>query len=201
MDKYNSCIECGNFTIFNYLPKDVQLLICGYTKYCVSHLKCSQCNFIRKSNLGGFISNNYKKYDYHEEEDQKEFVDYLVNERIVKLYYGSIWDKLKWGFKVLNVHRCPDVRSFLVDLTFVNWTKSTQCKLAKNNKKILFEIPSNCDYWIQIILLLEKLSVINYVVVNDPYRDEDIVVEDDIDDDFVLGEDDPYSNDIEDDFV
>ena len=167
------CVDCGDPTIYSYLPQDVQSLICDYVgNHNFSHLKCQQCEFIVNNNLPKLISHLCpENYDYHEEEDQKEFVDYLVDNEIIKIYHDYNWAQLKWNYKSLNISGIPNDSSFLVELTFLDWLTCKKFKLVDDSdKKILFEIPYYHDMNIQIILLLEKLSVINWVIAINPYE-------------------------------
>lgn len=194
-DGYAFCVRCGDPTIYSYLPQDVQSLISGYVgNYGYSHLKCPQCEFTIKNDIAGSIERLYpEKFDYHEEEDQEEFVKQMVNDKIITIYPANEWERLKWNYKSLGILG-PNKSSLLVDLTFLSWMDCKRIGLVDNSdKKVLFEISYDHDIWIQIILLLEKLSIINWVIALNPYEDNweeqinsfsDVIL-----DDFVIADD------------
>lgn len=189
-EKYKLCTNCGNYTIYNYLPSDIQNIICSYIDdKSINKIKCSQCEFIEKNNVNQFIEKLYpEKYDFYEEHDPQKMIDYLVDNKIIKIFSHDEWNKC--NYKILNVTGVSNPNSTLIELEFMNWMDSEKCGLVDKDKKILFEVLFEYnDIYLQIILLLERLSIINYIVMLDTYEENREVFDDkDIDDDFVIYE-------------
>lgn len=186
--KYGYC-NCGNKTIIQHLPLEIMEVIYGYVPHQTSHLKCPQCDFINENNVIDFIKQTGIKFEYSEEDDPAIIEKYLVNNNIISIYKSQQWNKLKNKYFILNLSGNPDENATLLQLNCIN--------IFKNNKPILFEIPSTKT----IMSFICQISLFTMIIAEDPYEQYNDDVGN-VDDDFVAGDwyEENCDDDVDDDF-